>query len=261
MTLPSPGQPRDREVLIGSLQIHDVSFDETTRRIISWARDRVGGYVCTPNVDYVVRSRRDEDFRRAISGARLRVPDGMWIIYASRIAGRRLHGTVTGRLLVPAAAKEAATEGLVLALLGAGPGVAQEAKRRLESQYPGLTISAAVTPPTPFVVGSAEDTSIVNDIRSANAHIIFVALGAPKQELWMRAHEDEVGGAVMVGVGAAFDIISGRFREAPSWMTRFGFEWLYRLGQEPKRLARRYLVDDPWILFWAARTRLARPPR
>jgi N-acetylglucosaminyldiphosphoundecaprenol N-acetyl-beta-D-mannosaminyltransferase len=164
-------------------------------------------------------------------------------------------------MLVPAVAQVAADRGLTIVLFGAGPGIAQEAKLRLEARYPGLRIADAITPPTPFNVGTAEDAAILGRIRSANADVIFVALGAPKQELWMRTHQDEVGGAVLIGVGAALDIIAGRFREAPRWMTRSGFEWLYRLWQEPRRLARRYLVDDPWILVWAVRTRLTHKSR
>ena len=224
--------------------------------IVEWARERSGGYVCTPNADYVVRSRHDRRFRDAIQGARLRVPDGMWIVYASRIAGRPLHGTVTGRLLLPAVADRAPGEGLRLALFGSSPGVAQEAAARMRATRPELIISATITPPYPLEIGSEEDVDLVRQLVLAEPDVIFVALGAPRQEVWMQEHADAFGGAVLVGVGAAFDIVAGRFREAPGWMTRRGLEWAFRLGQEPRRLARRYLVDDPWIIRWALRERL-----
>jgi N-acetylglucosaminyldiphosphoundecaprenol N-acetyl-beta-D-mannosaminyltransferase len=248
----------DRSVPIGDLTIHDVGFDETTRRIADWAAARSGGYVCTPNVDYVVRSRRDTVFRRAIQAARLRVPDGMWMVYASRLAGRGLRGTVTGRLLLPSVAEIAAREDLGIGLFGAAPGVANRVRSILERNYPGVRVVVAITPPTPFEIGSPADQQAVAELRAASPDVVFVALGAPKQEIWMQRHAAELGGAVSVGVGAAFDIMAGRFREAPRWMTRYGFEWLFRLAQEPRRLARRYLLDDPWILYWALRTRLAR---
>jgi N-acetylglucosaminyldiphosphoundecaprenol N-acetyl-beta-D-mannosaminyltransferase len=257
MTSSSESTADDRLVPIGGLTIHDVSFDETVRRITRWAAERSGGYVCTPNVDYVVRSRRDPEFRGAIQDARLRVPDGMWLIYASRLAGRGLHGTVTGRLLVPALAEVAASKNLRVALFGAGAGVVQRVKEVLVREHAQLRVVAAVTPPTPFTVGSAADQEAIDAIRNSNPDIVFVALGAPKQEIWMRRHTAELGGGVAVGVGGAFDILAGRFKEAPRWMTRYGFEWLFRLAQEPRRLARRYLVDDPWILWWALRVRLS----
>lgn len=212
--------------------------------------------MCTPNADYVVRAHRDPTFRSAIQDARLRVPDGMWIVYASRIAGRPLHGTVTGRLLLPAVADAAETMGLRLALFGSSAGVAQRTAARLMAERPGLAIGATITPPYPLVIGSAQDLALVDELVAAQADIIFVALGAPRQERWMQEHAGAFGGAVLVGVGAAFDIMAGRFREAPRWMTRIGIEWLFRLAQEPRRLARRYLVDDPWIIGWAITERM-----
>lgn len=246
----------ERVVAIGDLTIHDVSFGETVAHIVAGARGRTGGYVCTPNVDYVVRSRRDASFRSAIQGADLRVPDGMWIIYASRIAGRPLGRTVTGRLLLPAVAAQAAKCGLGLALFGAATGVAAEVASRLVRDNPGLRVVKVISPPTPLVIGSGADEASVEELAAARPDIVFVALGAPKQELWMQRHAAQLGGATLVGVGAAFDIVAGRFREAPEWMTRFGLEWLIRLAQEPRRLAKRYLIDDPWILWWAAQTRI-----
>lgn len=243
---------------IGDLTIHDVSFTETVDRIVRWAAERSGGYVCTPNVDYVVRSRRDAEFRQAIQAARLRVPDGMWMVYASRLAGRGLRGTVTGRLLLPSVAEIAIREGLCLGLFGAATGVADQVRGVLERTHSGIRVVAAITPPTPFEVGGPADQRAVAELKRASPDIIFVALGAPKQEIWMQRHQADLEGAVSVGVGAAFDIVAGRFREAPRWMTRHGFEWLFRLVQEPRRLARRYLLDDPWILYWALKMRLAR---
>ena len=231
---------------------------------MTWARQRSGGYVCTPNVDYVVRSQTDLPFRKAILDARLRVPDGMWIVYASRLAGQPLHGTVTGRLLLPAVADAMPAHALRLALFGSSAGVAQKVAARLSATRPDLDIGAAVTPPYPLEIGSDEDHRLVARVADTRPDIVFVALGAPRQEIWMQKHAAAFDGAVLVGVGAAFDIMAGRFREAPRWMTRHGFEWAFRLAQEPRRLARRYLVDDPWIIRWALMERLRgrrRPPK
>jgi N-acetylglucosaminyldiphosphoundecaprenol N-acetyl-beta-D-mannosaminyltransferase len=258
MTPPSGPAEGDRSVSIGLLTLDDVTFEATVDRILASARGRLGGYVVTPNVDYVVRANRDPAFRDAINGGSLRVPDGMWIVYASRLAGTPLNGTVTGRLLLPAVAERAAREKLPIALYGAGPGVAQAVRDRLTARFPGLEVVAAVTPPRNLVVGSDEDLACVDQLLERPFALLFVALGAPKQELWMHAHMSKFGGATAVGVGAAFDIEAGRFKAAPAWMTRWGLEWLVRLAQEPRRLSRRYLIDDPWILWWAVRRRVAR---
>jgi len=107
-----------------------------------------------------------------------------------------------------------------------------------------------------FLVGSQADNEILAALRADPVDLLFVALGAPKQEIWMHEHRDDLPKTVLIGVGAGVDIVAGRFREAPRWMTRVGLEWLFRLAQEPRRLARRYLVDDPWILLWALKTRI-----
>jgi N-acetylglucosaminyldiphosphoundecaprenol N-acetyl-beta-D-mannosaminyltransferase len=246
-----------RTVLVGDLAIHDVTFPEVADWIWTRATSGQGAVVCTPNVDYVVRSRNDLEFRRAINGADLRAPDGKWVVYASRIAGRGLRETVTGRLLLPDLAGRAATAGVPIALFGAMPGIAARAASRMRDRHPTLNVTA-LSPPPQFVLGSEEDDAAVKHLMAAQPSLLFVALGAPKQELWMSQHRADFPSTVLIGVGAALDIVSGRFREAPRWMTNVGLEWLFRLAQEPRRLARRYLIDDPWILRWAIQARLGR---
>ena len=243
-------------VPIADLTLHPLKFGAVVDWIVQRALGSQGGVVCTPNADYAVRAHKDASFRRAIQSADIRVPDGMWIVYASRIAGRGIRHTVTGRLLLPAVAARAAQAGLPIALYGAGPMVAAEAAARLQTQNTGLDVAVAITPPFGLTIGSDEDDVSVERLKASGARIIFVALGAPKQELWMERRRDDLPGVVLVGVGAAFDIVAGRFREAPPWMTQIGMEWLFRLWQEPRRLVRRYLIDDPWILVWAIRARL-----
>jgi N-acetylglucosaminyldiphosphoundecaprenol N-acetyl-beta-D-mannosaminyltransferase len=251
-------QPARGAVQIGSIWLDDVTTAEHDAQVEAWLAEPAASprYVCTPNVDYVIRSGRDPIFRAAINAANLRVPDGMWIVYASRIAGRPLRGTVTGRLILPRLAGYCRDKGLTMALMGAGPGVAAAAAERLRADYPGLEINHAMTPPKPFVVGSSEDAAIMARLRADPPALLFVALGAPKQEIWMKTHAAELAPMVLIGVGAALDVVAGRVKEAPRWMTRTGLEWLFRLAQEPRRLARRYLWDDPRIIGWAVATRL-----
>lgn len=246
-------------VAIGDLSMHDTDPDTTDALVLDWLANPGprARYVCTPNVDYVVRSRTNRVFRDAINSADLRVPDGMWIVYASRLAGRPLRASVTGRYLLPRLAAKCHETGHSMGIMGAGEGVAALAVARLRSDYPSLQVRHTISPPMGFVVGSEPDRAIVAALKSDPVDLLYVALGAPKQEIWMREHQDEFPGVVMIGVGAGVDILAGRFREAPRWMTRFGFEWLFRLAQEPRRLARRYLIDDPWILLWAIRTRFS----
>jgi N-acetylglucosaminyldiphosphoundecaprenol N-acetyl-beta-D-mannosaminyltransferase len=252
--------PLDRRlskpIPIGTITIHDVSSSEAVEWILDRARSRAGGFVCTPNADYVVKAARDGRFQLAVEAADLRVPDGMWIIYASRIAGRNLNSTVTGRMLLPAIAERAREGNIQIAFFGAAPGVASAAAHALKETYPGLVVAASISPPMGLVIGSDADNATIAELIKLRPHVIFVGLGAPKEILWMQAHVDDLVGSVLVGIGAGIDIAAGRFRTAPAWMTRVGLEWVFRLAQEPRRLARRYLLEDPWILWWAVRERL-----
>lgn len=245
-----------RQVELSGVRFDDIGFDATVDLIVRWAEDGSGGYVCTPNVDHLVRARRHPAFRAAIDRARLRVPDGMGVVYGAMVAGRRLRRSVTGRLLPVAIARRARGSGLRLAIFGGAPGVAERAAVRLRTE--GADVAAAFGPGMDFRIDSDEDAAAVARLREAAPHVLFVCLGSPKQELWMARHAMDLATTVLVGVGAAVDVLGGQVREAPAWMTRVGLEWAFRLAQEPRRLARRYLWDDPRFFWWMAAERLTR---
>jgi N-acetylglucosaminyldiphosphoundecaprenol N-acetyl-beta-D-mannosaminyltransferase len=242
-----------RSVTLAGIQLSAVNFQETVDWVVNRARSGAGGYVCTPNVDHIVRAVRDPGFRRVVQRADLRVPDGMWVIYGSRIAGHRGLSTVTGRLLPEAVGRALAGSGHSIALFGGRPGIAERASSVLQNR--GTLVSDAFGPSMRFEVGSGEDDLAVARLRASTARVIFVALGAPKQETWMETHTSELHDRVLVGVGAAIDVLGGRVREAPRWVTSLGLEWAFRLVQEPRRLSRRYLWDDPRFLWWMLQER------
>jgi N-acetylglucosaminyldiphosphoundecaprenol N-acetyl-beta-D-mannosaminyltransferase len=245
-----------REITIAGIPIHDIGFDATVRAIADWARDGTGGYVYTPNVDDIVKSRRLPEFRRAVLGARLRVPDGMGIVYGSRLAGTPIRETVTGRLLPSAVARELGGRPPGVAFFGGRPGVTEAAAKVVRDA--GGLVTLALSPSMGFRVGSDEDREMTRQLRDSGAGVVFVALGAPRQALWMAAHTHELSRSVLVGVGAAVDVLAGTSPAAPAWMTRVGLEWAFRLGHEPRRLARRYLIDDPRFFGWMLHDRLRR---
>ena len=242
-------------VILAGIPFDDIGMRATAERIVAWATDGSFGYVCTPNVDYVMRASRDRDFRAAILGARLRVPDGMGLIYGSRIAGSHIRETVTGRLLPQEVLKIKDASRIPIALLGGRPGVVERAASALRAA--GASVVEAIGPSIPFTIGSAEDAAATARLAASGARIIFVGLGAPRQEVWMAAHQHELE-SVLVGIGAGLDVIAGQVAEAPRWMTRIGLEWAFRLVHEPRRLARRYLIDDPPFFWWMLRQRLGR---
>ena len=246
-------------VQVDTLPVDNVTFDETVALIVEWARAGSGGYINTPNVDHIVRARPDKAFRRAALAARLRVPDGMGIVYGSRLAGTPLRGSVTGRRLPEAVARASAGDPIATALLGGRDEAADKASRALEAA--GARIVAAIGPPMGFTIGGAEDEAAVERLQQADPRLLYVGLGSPKQEFWMERHQLDLPRTLMVGVGYAIDVLGGLVAPAPAWMTRVGLEWAYRMLLDPRRIGRRVLVDDPPFFWWMLRARLARGRR
>lgn len=190
--------------------------------------------VVTVNPEFLMAARRDPAFAAVLNNADLAVADGVGLIWAARRLGHPLPERVTGVDLVEGVAAVAARQGLRLYLLGAQEGVAAAAAAVLCARYPGLIVAGtyAGSPAT------AEDDAIVARVNQAQAGILFVAYGAPRQDLWIARNRARLSAGVAVGVGGAFDFISGRSRRAPRWMQRLGLEWLHRLYHEPWRWRR-----------------------
>ena len=248
-----------RTVDIDGIPVHDVTFAEAVGLIADWARDGSGGYVYTPNVDDIVKARRDTAFRSAVLGARLRVPDGMGIVYGSRIVGTPLRGTVTGRLLPAAIGSALGGRPPGIALFGGRPEIVERARATLERA--GALVTAAISPPMGLEIGSAADAEVTRQLAAGEPGVVFVSLGAPRQALWMARHAGDLPTSVLVGVGGAVDVLAGAVPTPPRWMTRVGVEWLFRLANDPRRLARRYLRDDPRFFSWMISQRRRRPAR
>lgn len=243
-----------RKVTIGDVEVDNITFWDAVEEILALSLSGSGGYICTPNVDHIVRARRDPTFLAAVLDASMRVPDGMGIVYGSRILGQPLASTVTGRLLPIALARRSSGGRPRVALFGGPPGTAEAAGERLREE--GAHVVAAFAPSMAFGLDSDEDEAAVDRLAKSRPELLWVGLGAPKQELWMHRHRSDLPGTVMVGVGAAIPVLAGWSSEAPRWMTRIGMEWLFRLAHEPRRLSRRYLWDDPRFFWWMVRERL-----
>lgn len=250
-----------REIAIPSVgvTIHDVTFDEAVELIVRWAREGSGGYVSTPNVDHLVRARRDSGFRELMMGARLRVPDGMGLIYGSRLAGTPFRGPVTGRLLPEAIVRSSAPDTPPIALIGGRDDAPGKASQRLRAL--GADLVTAVSPPMGFEVGGPVDAEATRELMEAAPRILLVGFGAPKQETWMARHQADLPNTVMLGIGQAIDILGGRVPAAPRWMTRVGVEWAFRMLRDPRRIGRRVFIDDPPFFWWMLRARLRRRRR
>ncbi|MBF6590205.1 MAG: WecB/TagA/CpsF family glycosyltransferase [Ktedonobacterales bacterium] len=199
--------------------------------------------IVTANLDFLALARKRPAFADVLSAADLVLCDGKPLQWAARLQGRDIPARLTGTDLLLRTAALSATHGYRLFLLGAAPGVAEAAARRLGELVPGVVVAGCYTPPM-GAFDQSEDQRMVTMIRAAHADALFVALGAPRQDEWIAAHLDELGVPLCAGVGAVFDFLAGTARRAPAWMQRTGLEWCYRMAREPGRLWRRYLISD-----------------
>jgi N-acetylglucosaminyldiphosphoundecaprenol N-acetyl-beta-D-mannosaminyltransferase len=239
---------------LGDLEIDRLTFAEAIDDIDSLVSAGRGGSVFTPNVDHVVNVGKNPLFRQAYSRASLSLVDGTPLLWASRLLGAPLPEKISGSDLVLPLADRAAKRGWRLYLTGAGPGIADRAAEVLKRQF-GVTVVGTDAPliklSSKGVEAGAEDLA---RIQAARPNLVLVAYGSPKQELWIDRHAASLAPAVFVAIGAGLDFVAGHVRRAPRWISRCGLEWLWRLAQEPRRLWKRYLVNDPAFLFILAKS-------
>jgi N-acetylglucosaminyldiphosphoundecaprenol N-acetyl-beta-D-mannosaminyltransferase len=212
------------------------------------------GYVCVAATHMVMVCQEDADTRRAVLGSSLTVPDGKPLVWAMNALGHHdLRDRVYGPELMDRACLRAARAGTPIFLYGGrSPEALALLVARLEERHPGLRVAGAHCPPF-RELDPAEEDAVVEDIDSSGAQVVWVGIGAPKQEKWMARMRPRLDAPVLVGVGAAFDFHAGLVPMAPSWMQRSGLEWLFRLAQEPRRLWRRYLRYNPRFVAGVAR--------
>jgi len=238
-------------VRIGQLWIDSLTFSEALNEIERLVAAGRGGSVFTPNVDHVVNAETNAALREAYTAASLSLVDGQPLLWASRLLGAPLPEKISGSDLVLPLIQRATQHQWRVYLLGGRPGVAEAAAAQLQRLH-GVQI-AGIDAPALSLMPSSEDGLAAERIRAARPQLVLVALGAPKQELWIHRNGERIRPAVAVAVGAALDFVSGRIRRAPRWMSNAGLEWLFRLSQDP-RLAWRYLVRDPRFLLILLRT-------
>jgi N-acetylglucosaminyldiphosphoundecaprenol N-acetyl-beta-D-mannosaminyltransferase len=227
---------------VGQLWVDVLTHTEALAEVAALVARGRGGAVFTPNVDHVVLAERDARFRGAYERASLTLADGAPIVWASKLLGTPLPAKLSGSDLVIPIAQLAASRGWRVHLVGARPGAAQECATRLRALC-GVNI-VGVDDPWIDLANPDADAPLLARIRASRADLVFVALGAPKQEIFCDRIRRDVEPAVIMGVGAGIDFIAGYVRRAPAWVSNAGFEWLYRLAREPRRLWRRYLVQD-----------------
>ncbi len=254
-TSPAPRKRRsaaDRSEAFASrrvlgMRVDATSYAETADAVIERAESGAGGMVCIATAHMAIECLDDPALRRAVNSADRVTPDGMSLVWALRHLGIDAAKRVYGPSLLPILCARAEARGLPIGFYGATPEVLDALQAELHRRFPRLRMPFAWSPPF-RALDSAEDAAARDAIEASGVRILFVGLGCPKQERWMAEHREGLS-CVLVGVGAAFDFLSGAKAQAPEWVQRAGLEWLFRLGSEPRRLWRRYLLGNTRFLY------------
>lgn len=236
-------------------EIDNLTMYETLDAIDSLIKEDNCSYVVTPNVDHIVQLEKDEELKRVYENASLILTDGKPLIWISNWYKTPIKEKISGSDLFPRVCDLAAKKGYTMYLLGAAEGVADKAAKNLIDKYKGLNIVGTYSPPFGFEKDKVELKKIERQIQEVHPDILIVGLGCPKQEKYMYHHCKELGVPISFGLGASIDFEAGNIKRAPKWMSEHGLEWLYRITQDPKRLAKRYLVDDMKIISIARKYR------
>ncbi len=244
------------------VELAGVSFDNLTEavvieRIFADIGAGAGGSVVTPNIDILRAVSRSADLKRLVSQTSLVVADGMPLLWAARLRSQPLAGQVAGSNLIFSVSAVAARRDASIFLLGGSPGVAAQAGRALQKRFPGLVVAGSSCPPMGFEQDPAELAALRSEVQAAKPDIVFCGLGFPKQERLAQDLRAVLPSAWFIGCGGALSFAAGRVPRAPRWMQRSGLEWVHRLALEPRRLFRRYIVDDlPFALLLLMRSAL-----
>ncbi|MFH7244328.1 MAG: WecB/TagA/CpsF family glycosyltransferase [Spirulina sp.] len=251
---PLPSRP------ILNTRIDATSYGDACDRIQAWAEAQRSGYVVAANVHVVMTAYFDPAYQQVVNQAALVTPDGMPLVWGLRQLGMAGQPRVYGPDLMLAWCERAAQTGLPIYLYGGTEATLLKLTESLQHQFPGLVIAGAYAPPF-RLLSPQEEAADIARIHDSGARVVFVGLGCPKQEQWMHRQQGHLQ-AVMIGVGAAFAFFSGEVSQAPRWIMKLGLEWLYRFSQEPRRLWRRYLVNNPlFVLLFGLQLLRHRPRR
>lgn len=241
----STGESFPHRYVIG-MRVDYTTYESATRQVIGWAKAGEHRAVSLSCVNNVMESYYHREFQELMNSCDMITSDGQPLAWALRLLGIRNATRVYGPDLTLHVCEEAARQGIPIALYGGTPESIRDFVQFLENRHRGIRIVCKISPPF-RPLKAEEDEEYTRQIVDSGARIVFVGIGCPKQERWMVEHRERIP-ATILAVGAAFDFHSGRVRQAPRWMMQMGFEWLFRLCMEPRRLWRRYILRNPHFL-------------
>ena len=225
-------------------EIDNLTMRETIDEIDKLIKENKSAYVVTPNVDHIVKLETDKELQEVYKDANLILTDGKPLLWISKFYKTPIKEKISGSDLFPLLCEMAAKKGYSMFFLGAGEGVARKAAENLMKKFPKLNIVGTYSPPFGFEKDKEEVQKIISMINEVSPKILIVGLGCPKQEKFIHKYRKELNVPISLGLGASIDFEAGNVKRAPKWMSDNGLEWLYRLSKEPKRMFKRYIVDD-----------------
>jgi N-acetylglucosaminyldiphosphoundecaprenol N-acetyl-beta-D-mannosaminyltransferase len=239
---------RNKKINILGVGINAIKLDDAIKQIELQIIAKNPSYVCICPNHTIMESQKDKTLKNIVNSAYMATPDGMSVVWVCKLLGYKGVEQICGTDLMLALSAISAEKGYTNFYYGGAEGVPEKLAENLCQKFPGLKIAGIYSPPfRPLTLD--ENQTIIDTIKNTNPDILWVGLGMPKQELWMGEHFGKTNVPVMIGVGAAFDFLSGNKKRAPKWMQKSGLEWLYRLAQEPKRLWRRNLYHPIFFYY------------
>lgn len=241
----------NQRVNILGVNVSAINETQALESIANWISSSASRYICVTPAHGVMDCWGDPELHIIFNASGLTTPDGMSIVWILKLLGHRHVERVYGPDLLLAVCERSIEEGWSHYFYGGALRVPETLAEKLADRFPGLRVVGTYSPPFRSLMPE-EDQEIVRKINAANPDIVWVGLSTPKQERWMAAHLEKLNAPVLIGVGAAFDFLSDRKKQAPRWIQRSGFEWLYRLASEPRRLWRRYARYPLFVLLFLA---------
>ncbi len=242
---PCPSLQRTNILGVG---VSAINMQQALDQMVCWIEQRGRVYIVVAPVHTVMESQFSADYRQLLNQADMITPDGMPLVFLSRWLGQPHVRRVYGPDVMLNFSRLSADRGFRHFYYGGAEGIPDLLAETLTAKFPGLQVVGTYSPPfRPLTL--EEDQAIIDMINAANPDVVWIGLGCPKQDIWMAQHRDKLNAPILIGVGAAFDFLSGQKSQAPRWMMRYSLEWLYRLLQEPRRLWRRYLLCNPLFIL------------
>lgn len=224
--------------------VNNLTLTEAAEAIGQFIEARRQAYIVEVNTDVMIRIEQDEELRRITDAADVVLLDGQPLVWVAKLYRRPVKEKVSGSDLSLALCRMAAERGYTMFILGGKEGIAEQAKIRMEAQYPGLKVVGTCAPPLGFEKDEAELAKVRAAISAVSPDVVLCCLGCPKQEKWIDGNYRDIDARVFLCAGATVDFLAGNVKRAPAWVSRIGMEWFYRFLREPRRLFKRYFIDD-----------------